>query len=529
VAARTLGSVLLAKGDVAGAESALLDWHKAMGQTPEAWLVLGDFHLATRQWDKANDAWRRVADPALAPSVAVRQARVLEAQGKPDDAETRLRSALAATPTHEEVLIALSQRLLARGQVPEGLTHAQTALRTHPLSAASATQLAEAMRAANDEFAAYELFKRAVLRDPQNVAALVGASSVARAIGDAESAVNYAREAVGVLPRAPEARLALAQAYRARGDLDAAGREILQVYSAAPTLPAVALEAAALLQQRGRHADARAVYDALLVSSPTSEEALAGVVSTYLAENQAARAIERLESRGLKRPDHPGWMRLRAAAAQGAGDTRLARSLLEAAIERDPDDYNTYVLLGTMLADQGALGEARRHFTTLVQRQPRPVGPWTMLGIVAEMGGDQAEAERCYRAAIAIDRKAAVASNNLAYLLAGRENQTGEALTLAETALARLPRRAEVVDTVGWVHLKAGTPRSAVSRFEQARQLAPGEPVYSYHAALAYEQLRDVERARTLVVEALASARPFPERGDADALARRLGTSGSRN
>jgi hypothetical protein len=68
-----------------------------------------------------------------------------------------------------------------------------------------------------------------------------------------------------------------------------------------------------------------------------------------------------------------------------------------------------------------------------------------------------------------------------------------------------------------------------VARFEQARQLAPGEPVYSYHAALAYEQLNDPKRARALVVEALGRDRPFPERAEAETLARRLRVSESRN
>jgi tetratricopeptide (TPR) repeat protein len=175
-----------------------------------------------------------------------------------------------------------------------------------------------------------------------------------------------------------------------------------------------------------------------------------------------------------------------------------------------------YGMLGQIYAAQRRLDEARREFEQGAQRQPKAVGPPTIVGMIYEIQANKAEARKWYEKALAIDANAAVAANNLAWLTA--EEQGGNldiALKLAQTAKSRLPDRPEVDDTLGWVYYKKDLATLAISSFQASIQKDAKNPLYHYHLGMAYMKNGDKDKARESLKQALSLNPKFEGAADA--------------
>src|SRR5204863_10054592 len=124
---------------------------------------------------------------------------------------------------------------------------------------------------------------------------------------------------------------------------------------------------------------------------------------------------------------------------------------------------------------------------------------------------------------LSVDTRAAVASNNLAYLDAEAGSNLDVALNRAQAAKAALPDDADVNDTLGWIYVKQGLPALAVSPLEQAIQKRPSEPLYHYHLGVAHQKAGDKDRAREELSRALSLSSSFPNAADAKRALETLG------
>jgi tetratricopeptide (TPR) repeat protein len=115
-----------------------------------------------------------------------------------------------------------------------------------------------------------------------------------------------------------------------------------------------------------------------------------------------------------------------------------------------------------------------------------PVAPLTMLGVIAEMEGDNTKAVEYFQRVIDLDPRASIAANNLAWLYAERGEKLDYALQLAQTAVQGMPKAPEAQDTLGWVYYKRNAPTSAIAAFRETVALAGDNATYHYHLGLAY-------------------------------------------
>jgi tetratricopeptide (TPR) repeat protein len=137
-----------------------------------------------------------------------------------------------------------------------------------------------------------------------------------------------------------------------------------------------------------------------------------------------------------------------------------------------------------------------------------------MAGMLHEAKGDRPRAKQVYEAVVARDKRAGVASNNLAWIYA-EEGRLDEALRLARIAQEQLRRRPEAEDTVGWIQLRKGVTADAIAAFTRAVERAPNNPVYHYHLGLAYLQSGEKQRGRSELQRALALSPNFNGAEDA--------------
>jgi tetratricopeptide (TPR) repeat protein len=244
----------------------------------------------------------------------------------------------------------------------------------------------------------------------------------------------------------------------------------------------------------------------------------------YKAQNQISKAVELIETTA-KRPALPeGSQQPLARLAEDLGQADLAERLLRNLIARSP--LPRYRLaLAEFLARRGrvkeALDECEGLWKTttnpeeLVQgtlnvllgsgskRDPAQVNQvalWLENGLkqkpgssmitnglanVREWQGNFPEAEALYRQGIDRGENDVIALNNLAWLLALRNDQGSAALDLINRAIARRGPLPELLDTRGVVYMVAGDSRRAIEDLNQATILDPTGPKL-FHLAQAY-------------------------------------------
>jgi Tfp pilus assembly protein PilF len=178
--------------------------------------------------------------------------------------------------------------------------------------------------------------------------------------------------------------------------------------------------------------------------------------------------------------------------------------LLVRVIDADPGQFAAYALLGRLYLAGNRLDAAATRIETVVADPKPAVGALTLLGIIRQMQTRTPDAKRAFERALAIDRHAAVAANNLAWIHAENGGNLDSALALAKTADAALPHQPEVRDTLGWVYYKKGMLPLAVATLENSVQLSPQDPTASYHLACAYEKSGDKAAARRMFDRYLA-------------------------
>jgi tetratricopeptide (TPR) repeat protein len=147
-------------------------------------------------------------------------------------------------------------------------------------------------------------------------------------------------------------------------------------------------------------------------------------------------------------------------------------------------------------------------------------------GQILEQQSEHAIAEHQYRRSLEICPDYAPAANNLAYLLAKKDHNLEEALTLAKLASTSHPRDAAVLDTLGWVYFRLGQYDHAIKEFQKSLSEASDHAIVHYHLGLAYDRANQKKSAIDALEKALALDPNFPE---ADQARQRLATLRNRS
>jgi tetratricopeptide (TPR) repeat protein len=190
-------------------------------------------------------------------------------------------------------------------------------------------------------------------------------------------------------------------------------------------------------------------------------------------------------------------------------DWAQAETALQKALDVDPSLMEAYDTLGQLFVRQNKLEEARLAYDKRAQERPSDVAAHTMVARILYVQGKPAESRARFEKILSIDPRAAVASNNLAYMDAEAGTNLDVALNRAQTAKAALPDDPEINDTLGWVYVKRGLPALAYAPLEEAIQNDPKNPLYHYHLGMAYVRSGDKDRARPTLQRALQLSSAF--------------------
>jgi DNA-binding response OmpR family regulator len=122
-----------------------------------------------------------------------------------------------------------------------------------------------------------------------------------------------------------------------------------------------------LLIALGRHEDARLLYEQI-IAARAIPWARIGLAKTLSMAGQAAEAIETLELAIADTPEYMEAYDLLAQQHESLGNTELAQSILEKAVEISPNTLSRQSMVGAMAYRNGDLEKARKAYGIVVDK-----------------------------------------------------------------------------------------------------------------------------------------------------------------
>jgi Tfp pilus assembly protein PilF len=257
--------------------------------------------------------------------------------------------------------------------------------------------------------------------------------------------------------------------------------------------------------QRRRVDEARRSFEAALAIDPYHVEALSGLSTIDAAAGRLGVARARVEAK-IKSNQKPSTdlLFLAAKTCVTTNDPDCVESYLRRIVQADPNNLETYNLLGQFYLARGKTKEAKREFEAIVQREPTAAGAHTMLGLLYQSEDDLERATKSFERALAIDPRAGAAANNLAWIYANKDGgDLDAALVHAQSARGLMPASTAAADTLAFVYYKKGMGSFAVNLLDQAISVEPKNPIFHYHLGLVYAQAGEDSKARRSLETAL--------------------------
>ena len=476
---------------------------------PALRLMLADYYMARKRGPEARSILQALLkQPESAPAAGARLAAIEYEGGKRADAHKMLDDLIAKGP-NAQLSVLKARWLFAEGKPREALDAANAAVKMDDKSADAWAFLGSVHVALNDAAEAENAYTQALQANPRFVAAQIALTNLNAARGRTEQAVSMARQAVQQAPSSGAARLSLANALLAAGDVEGAEGALQPAIDAAPNSPDALVLLGRVQRRKGNLAAAQAAFTKALQERPGSAEALTPLIAMDLDAKRPDQAARRIEAHLTKGNDSASLRLLAGRTYAAAGDLAKSEQALRKAIELDPSLMEAYHVLGQIFARQKKLPEAVAAYEARLAERPNDVGAHTMIGMLKLAQGNGSDARARFEKVLAIDSRAAVASNNLAYMDAEAGTNLDVALNRAQTAKAALPNEPDVDDTLGWVYVKRGLPALAITPLRQAADKNPSNPTYHYHLGVAYAKNGNNEQARASLQRALKLSPSF--------------------
>jgi tetratricopeptide (TPR) repeat protein len=510
----SLANRLAAEGDPEAAEAVLQEAVESFNSAA-AWNMLASFHRRQGNADKALTALEKVIELSRGGSDQLRftHADILVDLDELDRAEEVAKT--LGEPTYAKLILGRIQ--LKRGDARAALESFDQGIRNWPNNAGARYLAGLAARELGDFDRAISEFREAVRSDKTATDAALLLALIHFERGEYPQSRNFAATALERPndEKSPQAFVILIRTLTELENYDRA-RKNVELLSKLPNQEVLAAVEGA--QVTARADSPAAAADALRksrsqIADGDDLDLVTALVSHLQAAERNDEALTEIDAALAAQPDSARLHQVRGSLLANAGRNADAKAAFEKALAIDPADANATAGLATLAAEAGQLGEAVELFAKAAETSLEPSEYIYSAGQLAWAAGDAAAAEERFREVVRISPGHAGARNDLAWLLAERGQDLDLALALSQEA-RRIDGSPEILDTLGWVHLKRGETQAAVTTFEEALQAQPDSASIRYRLGVALGQAGNAAGAREMLQGAL-DAGAFPEAEDA--------------
>lgn len=477
---------------------ALISAHLARGRFAEALVALDGLAkkqpnsarvdtlrgtVALRQGDKA--AARSQFEAALKRDptyleAAVKLARMETDEGRFGAARAIFEKLLEVQPNSLDGMLALAGMAREQGKTGEYLQWLAKAAKSNPRSIRPPQLLAEHYLSIGENQKALASATEALQLRPDAPDLVKLLAEVQMATGEIESALSSYGRLTTLVPLDPNAHLALAHAQLRARKTTAARVSVKRAQDLRPGLSAAKFALASVELAEGKRDQALAIARELQRSEPGSPHAHVLVADILVLQGKLAEAAALYEKAyGLGASGPVAMSMLKTLRALGQKSRAYAG--ITDWLKRAPGDDAARFVYASALFKDGRREESVKQYEYLLNRKP--------------------------------DNEALLNELALVYQAMGNPR----ALELAERAYQRNDAPA-YADTLGWILLAQGQTERALQLLEAAARRVPDHPSIAYHHAAALERSGRGGEAERVLLRAVASKAPFPERDAARAL-----------
>ena len=513
---------------------------------PQGPVVLADFYSSINRLDEAIKIYQDV----LAKSPDFMQGRyrlgeIYLMRGDTQNATAQIDEALKKDSKDRQALL-LRARLRSIGGQPEGLKAAiedlNEVLHQDPNSRPGLYFIAQAHfslgmvdQARNDATSLERAY-------PDYLPAKLMQLQINLAAGDAKTAIVQATDLIDRLNKtapdgdnSPQLIAELTEkTYLARGTANlrvgnnvAARQDLEAARQAAPNDPDVYNSLAALSFSEKKRDEAIGFFEAALKIDNTNFNALNGLTNLYAQNQEMDKAHARIDQVLSSNPNKAPLHYLKAQVYGNQRNSQGAEAELRKTLELDPNYIAAYSALGALFINSRQEERAIAEYKKILELRPDNATAYTLIGMLEDARKNYDVAIDNYRKALERDQNAAIAANNLAWLIAAQGiGNIDEAVRLAQGVVQKNPNVAGFIDTLGWVYYKKGLHSAAVEQLQKAvkvdeaaasAQNVSPSATYHFHLGMALKAKGDNEAARRELDAALklGEKTPFPDADEA--------------
>lgn len=451
------------------------------------------------------------------------------ARGSTDAARASFERALELNPAFIPSLAKLARIAFDEGDMTEATHRYESVLEQQSGNVTALMGLTQIALARDDKEAAIDYLSRARVGSERALQPRIVLGRLSLGMGDGNTAMEVAQEAMEIAPEDPEALVIAGQAAVLNDDADAIIRyanRLQSVVRSADREPGlVVLAGLGDLQRRAGQFDlAERNFNAAFDRGDHSLFICLGLTEVALrngSSDVARKALEQAKLSGQVADDKLAMLEgdlfvLEGQDAKAVGEYR-------AAVEAG-NQQAILPLAGALDRSEGRQA-AVEYLNEVTKEHPDYAPALLRLGELELLSNRYENAIGAYEAIDALEPERADVLNNLAWLYLQTNNPN--ALDFAQRARELAPNDPNIADTLGWIMVKTGSdPQAGVQVLESAVRASSGDASVRYHLAEAYVAVdRTDDGIETL--RAALELGEFPERADAEALLKRLESTGS--
>ena len=524
---------------------------------PEARRLLGSLELAASEKDRSrlDAAIQELTEAAkLAPDdpgTVVALARALMARGRAAEA-SRILDQLPEGRSQPGLLRLTAETRAKSGRLREAEEAYRALLQRDPQDRESLAALVDLYEDGDRFEEALELLRRLEKQDPENTDVAERITLDFARAGRFAEAERRARDLAARRPENRAIRRLLAHVLFEKGSI-AEGEQILRALLQADpedeaTRRAYAME---LLRERRLDEGAKILTESLQRAGQdpkaTETRRSATVELGYLAllKKDYAEARRLLEPAAVSAGVVNGRaLRILLAVARDGDTPALGLSVARAAAQAEPDEVEWTASVAEFQHRSGDKKDAEATLDRLAsssepdavlaaadvysrlkefsrasrvaqeasRRFPESTEVLFRLGSSLERGGSPAEAEKVFRQLLSARPNDSAAQNYLGYMWADRGVNLEQARELLEKAVAREPRNAAYLDSLGWLDFRQGKLEAADKRLQEAQRREPDDPTIEEHLGDLSERQGNLDKAIVHWERALALKHEEPEK-----------------